>query len=80
MQKCKEAKKAKYVHKVSKESITSSHKAEKGVYQAHPHHEDVSHKRSHPNKPREGQMQPHKQVAPKTNKHKLKEGKKHGKA
>ena len=67
-------------HKVSKESITSSHKAEKGVYQAHPHHEDVSHKRSHPNKPREGQMQPHKQVAPKTNKHKLKEGKKHGKA
>ena len=52
---------------------------EKGVYQAHQHHRDVSHKRSHPNQPQEGQMQPHKQMALNTNKHKPTEGAKHGK-
>ena len=66
-------------HKARKESIASLNKVEKGVYQAHQHHRDVSHKRSHPNQPQEGQMQPHKQMALNTNKHKPIEGAKHGK-
>ena len=36
-----------------------------------------SYKWLHPNEPQEGQMQPHEQVAPKTNKHKPMEGTKH---
>jgi len=35
------------------------------VYQAHQHHRCVSHKWLHPNKPYEGQMQPHKASGPK---------------
>ena len=62
-------------HKVSKASKTSLHGAEKGVYQACLHHKDVSHRKSHPNKPQEGWMQPHKQVALKADKHKPTEGK-----
>ena len=58
----------------------SSHGVEKGVHQAHQHHEDASHKRLSPNKPQERWRQPHKQVAQKTDKHKPTEGKKHGKA
>ena len=37
-------------HKASKVSITTSYRAEKGVYQAHQHHGGVSHKWLHPNK------------------------------
>ena len=36
-----------------------------------------SYKWLHPNEPQEGQLQPHEQVAPKTNKHKPMEGTKH---
>ena len=76
----KKQKKPNKWHKASKASITSSHGVEKGVYQAHQHYGDMSHKQSHPNEPQERQMQPYKQVAPKTNKHNPTEGKKHGKA
>ena len=67
-------------HKAIKASITLSHGAEKDVYQAHQYHGDVSHKRLHPNKPQEERMQPHKQVALKTDKHKPTEDAKHGKS
>ena len=50
------------------------------MYQAHQYHGDVSHKRLHPNKPLEERMQPHKQVALKTDKHKPTEDAKHGKS
>ena len=79
---------AKRMHR-SKESQTggikqawqaTSHGAEKGVYQALQHHKGVSHKCLHPNKPYEGWMQPHKQWAPRTNKHKPMKGAKPGKA
>ena len=50
------------------------------MYQAHQYHGDVSHKRLHPNKPQEERMQPHKQVALKTDKHKPTEDAKHGKS
>ena len=67
---CKDAKKQGKPNEWNKASITISHGAKKGVYQAHQHHGDVSHKWSHSNKPQEGQMKPHKQVAPKIDKHK----------
>ena len=66
-------------HKASKPTITS-HRMEKGYALRADITGICSHKQSHPNKPQEGQMQPHKQVAPKTNKHKPTKGKKHGKA
>ena len=49
------------------------------MHQANQHYRNVSHKQLHPNKPQEGQMQPYKQVAPKTDKHKPTEGTKHAK-
>ena len=52
---------------------------EKGMYQANQHHGDISHKRLYLNKPQEGWMQPHKQVALKVDKHKPTEGIKQGK-
>ena len=42
--------------KASKASISTSHRVEKVVNQAHQHHRVVSHKWSHPNKPSKGQM------------------------
>ena len=75
---CKNAKKQRKPNKRHKASITL-HGVEKGKYQAHQHHEDVTHKRSYPNKPQEGWMQPHKQVALKTDNHKPTEGTKHDK-
>ena len=44
---CKDTKKQRKLngwHKASKASITTSHEAEEGVYQAHQHHKDMSHK------------------------------------
>ena len=57
--------------------MTTSYGAEKGVYQAHQHHEDVSHKWSHPTSHKRGGF---KQMAPRTDKHKPTESIKHGKA
>ena len=74
-QACKDVKKQRKpngCHKASKASISTSHKAEKGVNQAHQHHEGVSQKWK--------RMQPRKQVVSKTNKHKSTKGTKHGKA
>ena len=67
-------------HKASRASTTSLHEVEKGMYKAHQHHGDVFHKWLHPNKLQEGRMQPHKQVAIKTDKPKPTEGTKHGKS
>ena len=48
---CIEARIAKRVAQVSKTSISTSHGAEKSVYQAHQHHRGVTHKWSHPINP-----------------------------
>ena len=57
--------------------ITTSHRMEKGVYQAHQHHGDMSHKWLHPTNHEKGWMQPRNQVAPKIDKHKPTKGTKH---
>ena len=66
----------------TKQARQASHRTKwrKGMHQANQHHRGVSHKWSHPNKSQEGRMQPHKQVALKTYKHKPTEGTKYGKA
>ena len=48
---CIEARKAKRVAQASKISISTSHGAEKSVYQAHQHHGGVTHKWLHPINP-----------------------------
>ena len=48
---CIEARKAKWVAQASKTSISTSHRAEKRVYQTHQHHRGITHKWSHPINP-----------------------------
>ena len=53
-QACQDAKKQRMPnrwHKASKASISTSHRAKKGVNQAHQHHRGVSHNWLYPNKP-----------------------------